>query len=86
MAEHQRERTRTLPGAIFLGTLMVASVRILRPFIAATIWATMIVVATWPVLLWLQARLWNRRWAAVVVLAVAYTLFRAWIDDAMPAA
>ena len=48
----QRDLTRTLLGAIFIGALIVASLWILRPFLAAAIWATMIVVATWPVLLW----------------------------------
>ncbi|MEJ8836716.1 AI-2E family transporter YdiK [Ramlibacter sp. AN1133] len=68
MAERQRELTRTLLGAIFLGGLIVASLWILRPFLAAAIWATMIVVATWPVLLWFQARLWRRRWLAIVAM------------------
>lgn len=68
MAQREHELTRTLLGAIFLGGLIVASLWILRPFIAAAVWATMIVVATWPVLLWFQARLWKRRWLAVVAL------------------
>ena len=57
MAAPERELTRTLLGVIFLGALIVASFWILRPFLAAAIWAVMIVVATWPVMLWLQARL-----------------------------
>lgn len=68
MAQHQRELTRTLLGAIFLGALIVGSLWILRPFLAAAIWATMIVVATWPVLLWLQARLWKRRALAIAAM------------------
>jgi predicted PurR-regulated permease PerM len=40
----------------------------LWPFLAATVWATMIVVATWPVMLAVQARLVGRRWAAVTVM------------------
>ena len=68
MPAPQRELTRTLLGAIFLGALIVASLWILRPFLAATIWATMIVVATWPVLLWFQARLWKSRWLAIAAM------------------
>jgi predicted PurR-regulated permease PerM len=68
MAQRDREPTRTLLASLFLGALIVASLWILRPFIAAAIWATMIVVATWPVLLWFQARLWNRRWLAVAAM------------------
>jgi len=70
MAQAQRELTRTLLGVIFLGALIVASFWILRPFLAAAIWATMIVVATWPVMLWFQARLWERRSLAVAAMMV----------------
>lgn len=74
MAEHQRELTRTLLGVIFLGALIVTSFWILRPFLAAAIWATMIVVATWPVMLWFQARLWRRRALAVAVMTLILLL------------
>jgi predicted PurR-regulated permease PerM len=81
MAKTQRaDLTRTLLGSIFIGALIVASLWILRPFLVATIWATTIVVATWPVLLWVQARLWRRRalaiaaMAALLVLAIAVPL------------
>lgn len=68
MTQPQRELARTLLTVIFIGGLIVASLWILRPFIAAFIWATMIVVATWPVLLWFQARLWQRRWLAILAM------------------
>jgi len=74
MATHERELTRTLLGTIFLGALIVASFWILRPFLAAAIWATMIAVATWPAMLWLQARLWQRRALAVVAMTVILVL------------
>ena len=41
---------------------------ILRPFLPALIWATMVVVATWPLLLQVQRRFGNRRWPAVIVM------------------
>jgi len=74
MAGHERELTRTLLGAIFLGALIVASFWILRPFLAAAIWATMFVVATWPAMIWLQARLWRRRGLAVAAMTVILML------------
>ena len=74
MAAPERELTRTLLGALFLGALIVASFWILRPFLAAAIWATMIVVATWPVMLWLEARLWRRRGLAVAAMTVILLL------------
>ncbi|MFC5500266.1 AI-2E family transporter YdiK [Caenimonas terrae] len=69
MAEPRGDLTRTLLSVIFLGGLVVASLTILRPFIAAAIWAAMIAVATWPMLLWFQGRLWKRRWLAIVAMA-----------------
>ena len=74
MAEPRRELTRTLLGVIFLTALIVASLWILRPFLGAAIWATMIVVATWPVMLWFHARLWNRRALAVAVMTLILLL------------
>lgn len=68
MAERRTEPARTLLVAIFLCGLIVMSMWILRPFLAAGVWATTIVVATWPVLLWFQGRLWQRRWLAVAAM------------------
>ena len=59
---------------VLLGALIVASFWILQPFLAAAIWATMIVVATWPVMLWFQARLWRRRSLAVAAMTVILLL------------
>ena len=43
-------------------------------FVAATIWAATVVVATWPMMLGLQARLGGRRWLAVAVMTGAMLL------------
>jgi predicted PurR-regulated permease PerM len=63
--------TRTVP---FIGLLIVASLWVLWPFIAATIWAPTVVVATWPMMLALQARLGGRRWLAVTAMTGAMLL------------
>lgn len=47
---------------------MVGSLYVLQPFLPGLIWATTIVVATWPVLLVVQQRCGGRRWAATVVM------------------
>lgn len=61
-------------AVLFMGLLIGGCLWILRPFVAPTIWATMVVVATWPLMLKLQARLGGRRWAAVVVMTLALML------------
>jgi len=58
-------------GVIFIGALLGGSLWILRPFVAAFIWAVMIVVATWPILCRVQGLLWGRRGLAVVVMCGA---------------
>src|SRR5688500_560799 len=69
-----RELTRILLTVIVIGGLIAASLWILRPFLGAIIWATMIVVATWPQFLALQRRVGRRRWAAVTVMSLILVL------------
>lgn len=70
MQTPQRDLARTTLGVLFIGVLIVASLWVLRPFIAPTIWATMIAVSTWPMLRWFEARLWGRRSLAVLVMTL----------------
>ena len=48
---------RIVLGVLLILLLISSSLAILRPFLPALIWATMIVVATWPLLLQLQRAL-----------------------------
>jgi predicted PurR-regulated permease PerM len=48
--------------------LTVGSLYVLRPFLPGLIWATTIVVATWPLMLAVQRRCGNRRWIATTVM------------------
>lgn len=54
--------------------LLAAALWIVAPFAAALVWATTIVVATWPVLLKLQSWFGGRRGPAVAVLTIALLL------------
>ena len=70
MAERQSDLTRDTLAVVFLFALIAASTWILLPFLTAVVWATMIVVATWPLLLMLQRWLLGRRWLAVTVMTL----------------
>ena len=72
--EHRGDLTRTVLAILILGGLIVASLWILRPFLAATVWATMIVVTTWPVLRMVQTAFWGKRWVATTVMTAALLL------------
>ena len=61
---------RIMFAVVGIGGLIAASFLVVRPFLPAVIWATMIVVATWPTLRMVQARLWGRRSLAVAVMTL----------------
>ena len=65
---------RTTLAVLFIGILITASFWILRPFLTALVWATMIVVTTWPLMLGVQKRLRGKRALAVTVMTVALLL------------
>jgi len=66
--------TRTTLQLLALGVLIATSVWILRPFLVASAWATMIVVATWPLLLGAETWLGGRRSLAVAAMTTALLL------------
>ena len=65
--------TRVLFAVVAIGGLTAASFWILRPFLPPTIWAVMIVIATWPEMRIVQKRLWGRRSLAVTVMTLVMT-------------
>lgn len=74
MTEVKHDLTRTTLAVLFIGALIAASFWVMRPFLPATVWGAMIVIATWPIMLRVQARLWNSRKLAVVVMTIALLL------------
>jgi predicted PurR-regulated permease PerM len=72
--EGRSDLTRTTLAVLFVAGLIAACFWILRPFLPAIIWATTLVVATWPVMLRVQHRLWNRRGLAVAIMTLALLL------------
>jgi predicted PurR-regulated permease PerM len=69
-----RDITRTTFAVLFIGMLIAACFWVVRPFLMATIWASMIVIATWPLMTAIQARLGGRRGPAVAVMTVMLLL------------
>ena len=73
-SRRSQDLARVTFGVMVIVVLLAAVLWILRPFIAPLIWATMVVVATWPVMLRVQAMLWQRRSLAVAVMSVLLLL------------
>jgi predicted PurR-regulated permease PerM len=72
--EVRGDLTRTTLAVLFVTGMIAACFWILRPFLPAIIWATTLVVATWPLMERVQQRLWNRRGFAVAAMTLALLL------------
>lgn len=68
MTAFHNDLTRALLAIFFICALAGLSLWIIQPFLPAIVWATMIVVATWPLLLRAQAKLGNKRAPAVALM------------------
>ena len=65
---------RNTIGVLSIVTLVGLALWVLQPFLASTIWAALIVIATWPVMTSVQRWLWHSRGAATAVLTLALLL------------
>ncbi len=67
-----RDILRIVLVVLVTAMLIAGSFWVLRPFLPALVWATMIVVATWPLMRHVERVLWNRRKLAVAVMTLAF--------------
>jgi predicted PurR-regulated permease PerM len=70
----RRDLARNTLAVICIIGLIGLSLWVLRPFLAATVWATMIVVATWPLFKSLEQRLGQRRLPAILLMSLGMLL------------
>jgi predicted PurR-regulated permease PerM len=69
-----RDLSRTVLAVLLLVVLIGGALWIVRPFVMPTVWATMLVVATWPLLLRLERLFGGRRTAAAAAMTAALIL------------
>ena len=69
-----RDFTHTVLSVLFICLLIGATFWILLPFLVSILWGAIIVVATWPLLERLQARIANKRGLAVLLMSMALLL------------
>lgn len=69
-----RDLTRTTLAILFIVALIGSCLWILRPFLPAIVWATTLVIATWPLMRRLEEKLWGRRGLAVTIMTVLVLL------------
>src|SRR6187549_3842534 len=73
-SEETNDITRIVLWIVVIATLLTASFLTLLPFLSGLIWATTIAVATWPMLIRLQALTGGRRWVAVTAMTLLVAL------------
>lgn len=66
----QRDLTQITIAVVFILLLIVGSVWVFMPFVAALIWASIIVISTYNFMLKLQKILWNKKGLAVTVMVL----------------
>lgn len=64
----QFDLAKTVFNLLILGMLILFAFLIVKPFILSALWALLVVIATWPCLIFLQSVLWNKRLLATCVL------------------
>ena len=69
-----QDLTRTILAVVCVGALIAATVWIMLPFVTSLLWASTIVITTWPLMLSVQAKLGGRRGLATAVMTVALLL------------
>lgn len=67
---HSSEITRIVLLILLIGALLAGSFWTLLPFLGALIWATTVVVATWPALAWFEKRAGGRRGIATTIMTL----------------
>jgi predicted PurR-regulated permease PerM len=72
--ENPRGLVQTCLGVLFIGALIGTSYIILVPFLPALVWATLIVISTWPLMLATQSRVKNRRSLAAAIMVLGLFL------------
>lgn len=74
MMDIRRDLARNTLAIACIVALIGLSLWVLRPFLAAAVWAAMVVVATWPLFKDIERKLGGRRWLAIVLMSVAMLL------------
>ena len=74
MVRPYEDLTRITLKVLFIGGLLVASFWIIQPFLPAIVWAMTLVIATWPLMIWVQRHAGNRRGIAVLVMTLVLLL------------
>ncbi len=69
-----RDVVRTTLAVFLIGAMAGTSLWIMRPFLVPLVWAAMTVIATWPMMLFFEKKLWDRRGFATAIMTGLFLL------------
>jgi len=55
---------------LLIGLLIIVTYRVIEVFLFGFFWAVMVVIATWPLMIKIQQKLFNKRWLSLLVMAL----------------
>lgn len=73
--EVQKDIIRNILVITIIGALLLACFWILKPFLPSIVWASMIVIATWPYLIFIQNKVRGRRRAVFIMIGFLILVF-----------
>ncbi|SCB88190.1 AI-2E family transporter YdiK [Gilliamella intestini] len=59
---------------LIIGLLIIITYRVVEAFLFGFFWAVMVVIATWPLMIKIQQKLFNKRWLSLLVMALILAL------------
>lgn len=66
--KYKYDLPRIIFGVLFIALMIISCLWVVTPFILGFTWASMVVIATWPLMIRLQKLLWGKRWLAVGIM------------------
>jgi predicted PurR-regulated permease PerM len=59
---------------LIIGLLIIITYRVVEAFLFGFFWAVMVVITTWPLMIKIQQKLFNKRWLSLLVMAMILAL------------
>ncbi|CDM61197.1 UPF0118 inner membrane protein (plasmid) [Rhizobium favelukesii] len=72
--DRRDDLTRITLAVLFIGSLLVASFWLMQPFLPAIVWAMTLVIATFPLMLWVQRHVGGSRGLATFIMTLVLLL------------
>lgn len=73
--EKSNDLLKLILNLIIIGLFIIITFRVVEPFLFGFFWAVMVVITTWPLMIRIQHKLFNKRILAVIVMTLILSLF-----------